>query len=150
MRTDLVSNHKVTMFQYPDRLQAQTLVTTSRDMYHAITTPAGHYEKNRSMLIIMPVHEWGRDGTITITVQHSNDNTTFTTLATLSAASAGAAPTVYIADVHDFRRYVRLSCVIAGGSEGNVYFEFCILGVCAIPNRAPVYQEGTELTVTYA
>jgi len=150
MRTDLVSNHKVTVFQYPDKIEAQTITTVSRDMSHSISSPAGYHEKNRSMLLIIPVRQWGADGTITITVQDSADNSTFSTFATLSAASQTAAPTVYIADIHNFKRYVRLSVVVAGGVEGRTEFEFAIIGVCAIPNRAPVYQEGTELTVTYA
>jgi len=150
MRRDYPANNKVGIFYAQARRTAGAAAYISTAIDHA-SGRAGRvhgYEWSTVLMCILYVTRWPAvgAGTITITIQHSNTGVagTYAAYATVAAATEASGEDLYIFEIRDFRRYVRLSAIVAGGT-----CDFNCLGVFDRSRGEPVYQDiATELAVT--
>ena len=146
MKRDRISNEKIINFLVPASYTAGTHVSSTIDMQTAQTSVGGSREAISNLLLALTVGAtWGALGTIDITIQHSLDGTTFTTHSTVAQITQASGETLFLAELKDFRRYVRLSVVVAVGTC------LCaIVGNGSRSRRERVVQLGTEVAVTEA
>lgn len=93
-----------------------------------------------NMLVIVLVSDWAAAGTIDIRVQDSDDNVTFTTHKT-AAQLVGSTGSIYIFEVADFKRYVRLNY------DNTHACTVTAVGTAARGRREPVTQLTTVTTL---
>ena len=120
---------------------AATYTSLSVDTMAALTT-SDLRENLTNMMILLNI-TFGTGGTVDITIQDSSDNVTFANFGTLAQADDADGETLYSAEIRDFRRYVRLSVVVASATS--------VLSLCGIGDRSrrePVVNGGTELAFT--
>ena len=143
MRRDRISNERIINFLAPGTRLAGGYQSSAIDMMTS-TVAAGTREAHTNMLLsILMGANWGNNGTIDITVQHSNDNATWVNHSTIAQLLQTEGEDIYLAEIKDFRRYVRLWVVVATATT-----TFCIVGSADRSRRERVYQEGTEKAVT--
>lgn len=135
---DILSNHKIARLRTPAEQSASAANQPSDDgldMWTANQLP------NRA-LIIVDVYAVAEGGSLTIIGQDSTDQSTWDEdWCTLTAITATG---LYVADVADFYRYLRLNATVADAAISwgawVVTFE---------DQRRPVTQTGTTLSCTY-
>lgn len=120
-----------------------TYVSASIDTMANITN-SDLRENLTNMMILMNI-TFGTAGTVDITIQDSGDNVTFANFGTLGQAADADGETLYSAEIRDFRRYVRLSVVVAVDTS-----VFSIEAIGDRSRREPVVNGGTELAFTAA
>lgn len=103
------------------------------------------YDNPQNALLLIYVPTFGASGTITLTVKHKNDNEDFATHSTISAMTQASGATLYVAEIKNFRRFVRVDSVV-----GTQTSAFSIIGLFGQSRSNPVKQSFTELTVTEA
>jgi len=144
MRRDRISNERIINFLAPGTRLAGGYQSASIDMMTSQVIVGGTREAHTNMLLsILMGANWGNNGTIDITVQHSNDNATWVNHSTIAQLLQTEGEDIYLAEIKDFRRYVRLWVVVAAATT-----TFCITGSADRSRRERVYQEGTEKAVT--
>lgn len=146
MRRDRLSNEKIPLFLEPVQLTAGTHLTGYRDFMELYAGTSMRHSNPTNMILQFAMGHWGAGGTVTVTVQDSDYAAVFRNFATLGVMSQGALPAedLWLAEIRDFRRYLRLSIVVAVAA---VYI--CVMGNAERSRREPVAQWGTEVTVTY-
>ncbi len=148
MRRDFIANNKVSLFYAHARREQGTGAYLSNVIDHAIGRAARThgYEWSTTLMGILYVNRWPAvgAGTITMTIQHSIDNSTWATYATVAAATEASGEDMFLFEIRDFRRYVRLSTIVANG-----HCDFSCIGIFDRSRGEPVTQtDATELTVT--
>lgn len=124
-------------------IAAATYVSASVDTMAALAN-SDLRENLTNMMILLNI-VFGTNGTVDITIQHSDDNVTFTNFATLAQALDTDGETLYSAEVKDYKRYVRLGYLV-----GTATSVFSLTGIGDRSRREPVVNGGTRLTTTYA
>ena len=144
MKRDRISNEKIIDF-FP--IATYTVGTHNSTIFDLQNFSAGtNREDITNMLFsLMIAAGWVAAGTVNITIQHSNTNSAAAMVAhsTVSQAAQSNDEDLYLFEAKDFRRYVRLQMVVAAQSVTAA-----VLGNGSRSRREPVYQLGTELTVT--
>lgn len=101
------------------------------------------YDDPQNMLIIISISTFGGNGTIDLTVNHKNDNEDFVSRGTLAQMSQADGVTFYVAEVKNFRRFIRIDSVV-----GTATSVFQIIGILGHSRGNPVLQAATELALT--
>jgi len=144
MRRDRISNERIINLLAPERRLVGGFFSASIDMMTSQVVAGGTREAHTNMLLaVLMGANWDVGGTINITVQHSNDNATWVNHSTIAQMLQTEGEDIYLAEVKDFRRYVRLWVIVATAAA-----TFAIVGSADRSRRERVYQEGTEKAVT--
>ena len=101
------------------------------------------YDDPQNMLIIVSISTFGGSGTIDLTVSHKNDNEDFVTRGTLAQMAHADGVTFYVAEVKNFRRFIRIDSVVAVATS-----VFQIIGILGHSRGNPVLQAAAELALT--
>jgi len=129
-KRDMTNNTLVIPFVTHTTHQTNTGILTSN-----YDTMRGGANPTR-MLLILLMSSWGSGGSVTVRVQDCNtSNGTFSTRATLGAANQSTGQTCFMAEVSDFRRFVRLSYDVTGAA-----CTLSIIGICQRGRKEPVTQ----------
>lgn len=138
---DILSNHKVVNVKTHATQSVGTAATSAKDLMEVAEN--GLRERSSRGLLVVFVTDVNTTGDIILTVQDSNDDSTYDTdFITLTKIEAAG---VYIADLKGIRRYFKISSVCA---DANVDWGAVLITFDA--ERKPVKQsDTTELTATY-
>lgn len=101
------------------------------------------YDDPQNLLILISISSFGGSGTIDLTVNHKNDNEDFVSRGTLAQMSQADGVTLYVAEVKNFRRFIRIDSVVATATSA-----FQIIGLLGHSRSNPVLQTFTELALT--
>lgn len=142
---DIFSNHKIVNLRSHAEQTAGAAYQPSSsgsDLMAENPNFLGQRERTRRGLLLIEVTSVGTGGTLNIIVQDSPDGTTWDAdFATLTQITATG---LYVADIKDIERYIRLAATAA---TDTVAWNAKMVGFEAA--RRPVYQaDSTELTVT--
>ena len=86
-----------------------------------------------NILVMVLVADWAAAGTLDFRFQDSDDNVTFTTHKT-AAQATGAAGSIFIFEVDDYKRYIRLNY------DSSHPCTLSVVGTAARGRREPVTQ----------
>lgn len=144
MRRDRIANEKVIDFLSPVTRVPGTVYTAKFDTQTSQTSVGGSREALTNLLLMILMGDWGVGGTVNITVQHcQTQNGTYTTHSTIAQMLQSEDEDLYLAEVKNFYRYIRLMVVFAGA-----ICDVAIVGTGNRSRRERVVQLGTEKTVT--
>lgn len=101
------------------------------------------YDKPQNMLLLFSISSFGAAGTLDVTIRHKNDNEDFVARGTLAQMDQADGVTLYVAEIKDFRRFVRIDTVV-----GTQTTAFQIIGLFGHSKSNPVLQSFTELAFT--
>ena len=140
MKRDRIANEMVIPFVVPDTKTTGTYYSSAYDTWTSRSYPT-------NMLLITALGDGCTADTTTVTLhlQDSADNSTWAAHATVAQMTYTSSDYLFLAEIKDFRRYIKLKTIIGGASA-----EICVIGVLNRSKREPVYQWGTEKTVTYS
>ncbi len=147
MRRDRIANEKVIDFFPPQSMTAGAASNSDifDTMRESISQNARENHTN-ILLCISIASGWSATGTLTILMQHHTGplGADMVTYATLDLMGGMESEDLYLAEIKDFNRYVRLRATPA---TANV--TICVIGTANRSRREPVVQVGTEKGVTY-
>ena len=147
MRRDRTENEKVIDFFAPTTMTAGTTYYSSIFDTMMVSTSQNNRENITNILIAISIASgWGATGTLTGFLQHCVDGLggSMVTYATLALMGGMESEDLYVAEIKDFNRYIRL-----GMTPATVNVTLCALGNGNRSRREPVVQVGREKAITY-
>lgn len=139
---DILSNHRIEVLKSSAELATGNETIPSGgalDMWED-SGNVTQYTRSQRALVIFDVTACA--GTLTFTFQDSSDNLSFD--ADFAACAAIDAPGLFLADIADFYRYLKVYAVAAGGNA--TYAAYLI----TFEDRwRPVKNDGTALALTF-
>lgn len=146
MLRDLISNLKIIDFLPPITRVPGVVYTSKFDTRTSQVTVGGSREALTNLLLAISVSEWGVGGTIDVVIQHcATENGTYATHSTIAQMLQSESEDLYLAELKDYNRWVRLAITFAGA-----IVDVAIVGIGNCSRRAKVVQVGTEKAVTEA
>lgn len=147
MKRDRIANEKVIDFFPPQAMTAGAAHNSDifDTMRESISQNAR--ENHTNILIVISIMSgWSDTGTLTIAMQHHTgpQGANMITYATLDLMGGMENEDLFLAEIKDFNRYVRL---VATPASANV--TLCAIGTANRSRREPVVQVGTKKDVTY-
>jgi hypothetical protein len=147
MRRDRIANEKVIDFFAPTALTAGTTYYSSIFDTMRVSVSQNNRENITNLLLQISIQSgWSATGTLTCFLQHCVDGLagSMVTYATLALMGGMESEDLYLAEIKDFNRYIRL-----GMTPATANVTLCALGVGNRSRREPVVQLGREKAVTY-
>lgn len=144
MSKELLSRLKIERHLANASRAVATYVGTTIDTMKLIATALSDmYDNPQNAQVIVDVTTFGGGGTIDITVRHKNDNEDFVVHSTIGQMAATDGETLYVFEIKNFRRFVRIDAVVAGATS-----RFAVLANYGHSRGNPELQAATELVVT--
>jgi len=153
-RRDRIANEKIIDFFVPGTRAVGTNASGVVDLRSGIPSVgaggAGTGREIHTNLLLQPQigGEWSLTGTLIVLVYTGNTATALTLFATCAVVAGSDGEDLYLYELRDLQRYMRVDLVIAN-SVGDAGCVCSMLGNAERSRREPVYQLGTEKTVTY-
>ena len=151
MKRDRIANEKIINFHIPAARAIGTSASAIFDLragtpvVGAAGSGAGR-EINTNILLALQIGgDWAAAGTINVRVFTGNTVVTLSLYATGAQCLGTEGDILYLFELRDLQRYIRVDLVIAGAT--------CLcsmLGSADRSRREPVYQAGTEKAITYS
>jgi len=149
MRRDRIANEKIIDFFAPAARDAGTAQSGVVDLragtpsVGAAGSGAGREVHTNILLSLQIGGEWAQAGTLNLLVYTGDTSTALTLYATAAQCIGSDGEDLYLFEVRDLQRYMRVDLVIATASC------LCsLVGNAERSRREPVYQLGTEQTMT--
>lgn len=150
-RRDRIANEKIIDFFVPGTRNVGTTASGVFDL-RAGTPVVGAggagtgREIHTNILLQLQIGgDWAALGTLQVLVYTGNTSTALTLFATCAAALGTEGEDLYLYELRDLQRYMRVDLVI-----GVAACVCNMIGNAERSRREPVYQLGTEKSITYA
>jgi len=147
MRRDRISNEKVIDFFPPAaRGSGSTYYSGVFDTMRVSTSRNTRECLTNLMLMVSVGTGWAAGGQLSIIMQHglTGNPTALVNYAQVALMQADEGEDLYLAEIKDFNRFVRLSLTVIAFNA-----TVCVLGSGNRSRREPVTQVGSEKAVTY-
>ena len=148
-RRDRIANEKIIDFFAPAANGIGTSISAVWDLRAGVpvvgapSAGAGREIPTNILLSLSIGAGWGALGTLDLSVQTGDLTTTLVAYATGAQCLATELEDLYLFELRDLQRYMRLDIIVAGAG-----CTFCIIGNVERSRREPVFQVGTEKLVT--
>lgn len=153
-RRDRIANEKIIPFFAPAARAVGTNASGVIDLRAGVAVVgaagggAGREIHTNILLQLQVGGEWSLTGSLIVFVYTGNTAAALTLFATCVAATGAEGEDLYLYELRDLQRYMRVDLVIAN-SVGDAGCLCSMLGNAERSRREPVYQLGTEKAVTY-
>lgn len=150
-RRDRIANEKIIDFFVPQAFAIGTHSSGTIDLRNApavVGAPGGGKGREIITNVLFAISigaGWGAGGTLNFEVFTGDVAATVTSFATFAVITQATGEDLYLSEIRDLQRFINLQC-ICGGAECPF---ICVIGNGERSRREPVFQLGTELTVTY-